>query len=186
VYITNEDKYLNKADLVVISGVGSFDAGINKLKSYKSFEIIQNRIEKNQLYVLGICLGMQLMLSESEEGNEKGLNWINGKVLKFKNIHSNKKFLKTHLGWNYISFTARESFFSSLDDKNKRFYFAHQYYAKLKDENNVLAYSNHNINFPSIINQNKLYGFQFHPEKSHEYGMKLFKIFLENIFDARK
>ena len=115
---------------------------------------------------------MQALFSESEEGSLKGMNLIEGKIIKFN--FEDKKFKVPHMGWNAVKF--KESIFDNFLNDNK-FYFVHSYYAKCNDEKNILGTTNYSKDFVSAVSKN-IYGVQFHPEKSHYYGKKFLEVFL--------
>lgn len=122
---------------------------------------------------MGICLGMQLLLNSSEEGNFKGLGWIDGHSRKF--VFNDKKLKIPHMGWNYIDKKQDDKLVNNLE--NSKFYFVHSYYVDTPDEN-ILTTTKYGKEFVSGIQKENIYGFQFHPEKSHKHGMQLFKNFL--------
>ena len=163
--ISSLDEDFKKYNKFIIPGVGNFDRAMNELKAYSSFELIKNKEFLKDKFVLGICLGMQLLFEESEEGKEKGLALFKGKVKKFKN----DKLRIPHMGWNNVY---GKNFYSDLN--NEKFYFAHSYYVECKEEY-IYAYSDYSIKFPAIVRQNNFYGIQFHPEKSNQNGLELLK-----------
>tara|TARA_B100001057_G_scaffold492475_1_gene584942 strand:+ start:1702 stop:2313 length:612 start_codon:yes stop_codon:yes gene_type:complete len=161
---------LEANNVLVLPGVGSFDSAINHLKSQGMYELLSDKNFLQKKYLIGICLGMQILLESSEEGNEKGLCLIPGKVKKFE-----KNITKVpHMGWNIIN-ECKQSF--SLLNK-KKFYFAHSYFAECKKEY-VQATCVHDHEFPAIIKSENIIGIQFHPEKSHQNGIFL----LKNLFN---
>ena len=167
--ISSLDEDFKKYNKFIIPGVGNFDRAMNELKAYSSFELIKNKEFLKDKFVLGICLGMQLLFEESEEGEEKGLSLFKGKVKKFKN----DKLRIPHMGWNNVY---GKNYYSDLN--NAKFYFAHSYYVECKEEY-IYAYSDYSIKFPAIVRQNNFYGIQFHPEKSNQNGMELLKKILK-------
>tara|TARA_Y100000816_G_scaffold291347_1_gene282444 strand:+ start:4503 stop:5117 length:615 start_codon:yes stop_codon:yes gene_type:complete len=165
-----EKSQLEESNVLVLPGVGSFDAAINYLKGQGIYELLSDKNFLKKKYLIGICLGMQILLENSEEGNEKGLCLIPGKVKKFE-----KNIIKVpHMGWNILN-ECKESF-SSL--KNMKFYFAHSYFVECKEEY-IQATCVHDHEFPAIIRSEKIIGIQFHPEKSHQNGILL----LKNLFN---
>ena len=175
VKITSDREYLNKADKIILPGVGSFDNGMKNLKKNNLIELLNRRALDDKIPFLGICLGMQLMCKKSEEGKEKGLGWFDADVIKFK---STKDYKVPHMGWNYVTKVNDKTNFLS-DKKKYRFYFVHSYYVNSYRPENVLFETDYNIKFHSGIQMNNLIGMQFHPEKSLHYGMDIFKIFSE-------
>ena len=135
-------------------------------------EIIIDKIEKGNLF-LGICLGMQLLGTASEEGDLNGLDIIPGQIIKFP--HSDK-FKVPHMGWNSVSFN-KKSIFNNIEDN--RYYFVHSYYFLPNDNAHILGKTRYMIDFVSCVRKDNVLGFQFHPEKSHKYGMTLLDSFVK-------
>ena len=165
---------IEKADKLILPGVGSFDSGIKNLEERNLISTLNKKVVKDKIPILGICLGMQLMTKQSEEGKLSGLGWIDAKTVKF----SVDGLRVPHMGWNKIKIVKDDSLFKNLPEE-VRFYFAHSYYVKCADEKNVLSTTNYGQNFSSIIKQGNIIGVQFHPEKSHKYGMQILKNFIE-------
>lgn len=167
----SEAKDIKNADAIILPGVGGYPAAINSLKKNKMIDEIFEHNEKQKL-IIGICLGMQLLFDCSEEiQHTSGLGLIKGKILKFSNKNNNN----FNVGWRNIKVTKNsDSIFKNLN--NKSFYFIHSYYAKVMNKNNIITYSNFNDkNFASSVNMNNIYGFQFHPEKSGENGLNIYR-----------
>ena len=160
-------------DIVILPGVGAFKSGIQFLKQDRINEKIKEYLERENSFIYGICLGMQLLFEKSFEFEKtKGLNLIKGNVIKFSKIENRL----THLGWNKISF--QESKFKSDLRKfeNKYFYFIHSYYAKPESAKNILGITQYgNKNFCSVVKKGKIFGTQFHPEKSGHWGIEFLK-----------
>jgi len=166
-----------RATKIVLPGVGSFDTAMKKIKEQNIHEILNEKALNEKIPVLGICLGMQLLTNNSEEGSQKGLGWINAETYSFKN-KIDKKFKIPHMGWNVVNKSNNSSLtknFNSLD--KTRFYFVHSYYVKVKNERNSILKTKYGIEFDSAIQNDNIFGAQFHPEKSHKFGMKLFENF---------
>ena len=164
---------IEKAKKLILPGVGAFDNGVSSLKSLKIFDAIKIAANKD-VPILGICLGMQLLGEESEEGKEEGLGLIPGKTIRFNLNDQNLKV--PHMGWNEIKPSKVSNLLENLDN-NSRFYFVHSYHFETKIETNSLAKTNYGIEFNSIIQHKQVYGTQFHPEKSHKFGIQLLKNF---------
>lgn len=176
---SNKDEILT-AKKLLLPGVGAFDNGMNRLKEEALIDILNYKVLSEKTPILGICLGMQLLLETSEEGNEKGLGWIRGDVKKF-NFESNDNRLKIpHMGWNIAKPLNHDTLFYGMEDE-ARFYFVHSYHAVCSHEDNILATTNYGYNFVSSVCQENIFGVQFHPEKSHKFGMRLLKNFAERI-----
>lgn len=156
---------LRAATSIILPGVGAFDNAMERLNSSGFSEAITD-FAKTGSPVLGICLGMQLLASQSEEGELKGLNLIRGDVVKFKS----KSLKVPHMGWNIVK-PKNESLFSHLE--NNKFYFVHSYYYIPKESEHVAGTTDYGHTFVSCINRENIFGVQFHPEKSHKFGMQL-------------
>ena len=171
--ITSDLEVIQKADKYLLPGVGSFDHGMISLRNSSFFNILEKEVLENKKPILGICLGMQLLSHSSEEGKEKGLGWIDAKTVKF-NLED-KKLSIPHMGWNEVTPRTSNTIFKNLE-KN-RFYFVHSYQVLCTIDNNILATSHYGQLFTCRVNNGNIYGVQFHPEKSHRYGMQLLKNF---------
>jgi len=178
---TNNKKKILDSSNVILPGVGAFGNAIERLKKYELQSIIIDYAKLNRP-LLGICLGMQLLLSESREfGVHKGLDLIEGKVIKIPN--NKKKDIKIpHIGWNELYPNKDKAGFNNkvLHEKlfKKNFYFVHSYICLTKDPRSTIAFSDYSgIPIPAFISKNNVYGCQFHPEKSDENGLEILKNF---------
>jgi len=174
--IFSEPEMIYKYDKLILPGVGSFDFAMNKLINNSWINPLNVFTLEKKNPILGICLGMQLLCNSSEEGKVKGLSWINGEVKKFK---TDEKFsLKVpHMGWNTVKFQKDCKLFEDLNHVNK-FYFVHSYFVECSEKNDITGITNYNgIEFVSSFNKDNVFGVQFHPEKSHKYGLKLLENF---------
>lgn len=163
------------AKKIILPGVGSFDYAMNKLNDSGLRDALDKAVLELHVPVLGICVGMQMMGTKSDEGKERGLAWIHGDVRKFESVR--KDYPLPHMGWNTISPTREDKIFEGLD-YTKGFYFLHSYYFECGDEY-VLANTEYCTQFTSMINRKNIYGIQCHPEKSHASGIKILKNFSE-------
>ena len=174
---SNESKIIEKAEKIILPGVGSFFHGMNNLIKYNLVDILNNQVIQNKKPILGICLGMQLFCKSSEENNSniKGLGWINATVKKFP---KECKILP-HMGWNIIETKNDSKFYKKKT--NLDFYFVHSYYMSndKSDKNILIEYSNYYIDFPAMIIKENIYGAQFHPEKSQKNGLEFLKMFAD-------
>ncbi|MBQ7257279.1 MAG: imidazole glycerol phosphate synthase subunit HisH [Abditibacteriota bacterium] len=175
VIITSDKKIIENADRIVLPGVGAFGKGMNNLKKGDFIPLIYNQIEKGKPF-LGICLGMQLCLSESEEmGHFKGLDLIKGNVVRFK--EGGNKI--PQIGWNNVYFN-KDTLFKGVPE-NSMFYFVHSYYVQ-PSPNAIAGTTFYNgINYCSAIEYNNIFATQFHPEKSGPVGLKV----LENFINVK-
>ncbi len=174
--ISNRIEDINEADFLVLPGVGKFDSAMKNIKNLKLDDILKENVLEKKTPILGICLGMQIMCLSSEEGNQKGLGFIDYEVKKFK--FSKESNLKVpHMGWNYLSKTSDGILLKKLVE-NPRFYFVHSYYVEDSELPFKSSLSEYGRNFVSSFEKNNIFGVQFHPEKSHKFGKELFKNFL--------
>ncbi|MBI5403565.1 MAG: imidazole glycerol phosphate synthase subunit HisH [Ignavibacteriae bacterium] len=178
VIISSEIKDIENAEKLILPGVGSFDAGMKNLHHLNIIDLLNRRVLEDKIPVLGICLGMQLLSSRSEEGTQEGLNWISGETIKFRFKENNNNLKIPHMGWNYVK-KIRESELLENMYSESRFYFVHSYHVVCENEEDVILKTLYGIEFTSALQRNNIFGVQFHPEKSHKYGLQLLKNFIE-------
>lgn len=177
--IASGHETLMSASAIVLPGVGAFDYGMQKLQSAGILESLAQRVLCDKVPFLGVCLGMQMLLECSEEGSLPGLGWIPGRVKKFDFSGLDKSGLKIpHMGWNTVLSTNSTCLFRGLDEE-ARFYFVHSYHAVCDEQSNSLGTSKYGYSFVSAVQKDNIFGVQFHPEKSHRFGMALLKNFAE-------
>lgn len=170
VFLTKDPAVINSADKIILPGVGAFDNGMKNLHESGLIPLLNERVLKEKIPVLGICLGMQLLFDKSEEGKEAGLGWIEGEVYKFQQNETSSLKIP-HMGWNYITPVNSSPLFER--ESKMKFYFVHSYYARCKNAENVIATCDYNGKFDCAVQKRNIYGVQFHPEKSHKFGMDL-------------
>lgn len=171
--ITNNPHEIDQCSKLILPGVGRFDYGMNEINKSGLKEILDYAALKDKKPILGICLGMQLMLEYSEEGNCEGLGWIKGTVNRFP---EDMNICVPHMGWNNICVKIDNGITNGLNETD-RFYFVHSYYACPDSPLNIMLETDYGVSFASGICDGNICGVQFHPEKSHKYGMKLLKNF---------
>lgn len=176
VVVTNSHEDLSKAEKFILPGVGSFDAAVNTMKESGLFSILNHEVEEKKKPILGICLGMQLLTKGSEEGKSAGLGWIDAYVRKFD---SDNNIKVPHIGWEYVTSSGSQHALLNNLSEMSRYYFVHSYYVVCNDRSNELLMCNYGVDFTCAIQHNNIMGVQFHPEKSHKYGMQLFRNFVE-------
>ena len=170
------DKIKN-ASKILLPGVGSFDTAMKKINESDLKEVLNEKALKEQVPVLGICLGMQLLTNSSEEGSLAGLGWIDAKTMSFKN-RIDKKYRIPHMGWNIVNKSNVSLLTNGFEEFDEtRFYFVHSYFVKVENEKNSILKTSYGVEFDSAIQKDNIYGAQFHPEKSHKFGMKFFENF---------
>lgn len=170
--VTNPDD-LSQASLIILPGVGSFDNGMCRLKERGFDQAIREVARDSNAMFLGICLGMQLLFEGSAEGEQPGLGLIPGRVMRFEN--GNLKV--PHMGWNRVRQVRGNQMLDGVFD-DARFYFAHSFHVACADEW-VLGKTCYGHEFPSVVMKDNIFGAQFHPEKSHKYGLSLLKRFVD-------
>lgn len=164
---------LNDFDKVILPGVGSFDYAMSLLNLNSWLDELNKFVLIDEKPILGICLGMQLMCKSSEEGKLPGLSWIDAHLKKFS-TSSNFQFKVPHMGWNNVKVKAGNSDLFKELEENNRFYFVHSYYVESHEKAYVSSITNYNeIDFVSSFQNENIFGVQFHPEKSHKFGLKL-------------
>ena len=174
--IIRESDKLSLYSKIIFPGVGAFGDAAQRIRVL-GFDHAIIEAAKEDRYILGICLGMQLLATRScEYGEHEGLNLIEGDVVNFKDEVSNINV--PHMGWNDVEFVREDKIFNDIKNHSD-FYFVHSYYFKCKNETDVLGITEYGIKFASVINKNNIYGTQFHPEKSQEQGLKFIKNFIE-------
>ncbi|MDD2268379.1 MAG: imidazole glycerol phosphate synthase subunit HisH [Eubacteriales bacterium] len=181
--ISRNPDIITNADKLILPGVGSYDMGMEQLKQFNLIEQIKIHAIDKQKPILGICLGMQLLGRRSEEGNKQGLSLIPFDVVKFNFdcINVEEKGLKIpHMGWDYTQNTFDDVLTDNLDER-QRYYFVHSYYAMCDDTENSLMSCKYGYLFTAAVKKGRIYGVQFHPEKSHNFGMKLLQNFVQRV-----
>lgn len=173
---TRDPGQLRRAAKLVLPGVGSFDAGMNNLRDFDLQPLLEELVLGARVPVLGICLGMQLFSQSSEEGRCPGLGWIEGKSVRFRFDSEHRSLRIPHMGWNEISVRGPNALVTDLG-KERWFYFAHSYHVECDDPANCLANTHYGLGFTSMLGRDNILGVQFHPEKSHRYGMELLRNF---------
>lgn len=174
--ISSDMTVIEASDRIILPGVGSFDHAIQNLHDLNLFYPIKELIIEKAKPILGICLGMQLLTKGSEEGNLEGFGLIDGYTHKFS--FSDNLLKIPHMGWNTLSLKKESSLFKDSLTEH-RFYFVHSYAIKCANLDNILSTTHYGIDFVSSFEKKNIIGVQFHPEKSHKFGISFFKNFVE-------
>lgn len=163
---------------IILPGVGAFDEAMTQLNQSGMREILDTMVLEHRTPVLGVCVGMQIMASSSDEGKLAGLSWFDAQVKLFDENDIRTKPKLPHMGWNEINTMREHTIFNSVDFE-KGFYFLHSFYFACQNDEDVLANAHYGKAFNCAVNKDNIFGFQFHPEKSHSNGINLFKNFAE-------
>lgn len=175
IYATSKDD-VSKADKYILPGVGAFDMGMTMLNNSGMREELDRQVLQEKKPILGICLGMQMLGKQSEEGTEQGLGYIPFVCKKFRLEGENLRV--PHMGWDYVDIKKANPL-ARNPKEGLRFYFVHSYYAVCEEKEDILMTCDYGDKFIAAVNKNNVYGVQFHPEKSHGYGKWLLKNFVE-------
>jgi imidazole glycerol-phosphate synthase subunit HisH len=175
--ISSDPKDILAASKLILPGVGHFDRGMSSLSSLGFIEPLKERVLNDKVPILGICLGMQMFARHSEEGSREGLGLIQGEVVRF-HFDGDRALKIPHMGWNRICFVRRDVLARGLEDE-PRFYFVHSYHLICDDPEDILATTEYGYEFVSAVSCGHVLGVQFHPEKSHKYGMAFLRNFVE-------
>lgn len=165
------------ADRLILPGVGAFDEGMRQLAQRGLIEPLRRKVLEQHAPVLGICLGMQLLTEGSAEGSLPGLGFLHARAHRFDFAIQGLKV--PHMGWNTLKVCKPGGLFISPLEQEQRFYFVHSYYVTCDDQEDVLATTEYGVEFVSAFQRGNIYGVQFHPEKSHRFGMSLLRRFAE-------
>ena len=176
--ISSKPEIIEKASKLILPGIGHFAKGMENLIQNNLVDILTQRVMKEKTPLLGICLGMQLLTNHSEEGNIDGLRWIDVRTKRFNLSDSEENLRIPHVGWNRF-LVKNESILLNNLPLDIRFYFVHSYYVSSEKPEYIIAESNYGRVFASMIQKENIYGTQFHPEKSHQYGLQLIDNFLK-------
>lgn len=169
---------LDGVSRIILPGVGAFDQAMKRLRDSGMFERVSSLALDAKVPTLGVCVGMQILLQSSEEGTAAGLGWIEGRVVRFEATQAADRVWVPHMGWNDVRVEPGSALFREMTD-DARFYFLHSYFCRCDHERNVVARTVYGAEFACAVSSGNIHGVQFHPEKSHQYGVKLLRNFAE-------
>lgn len=178
VLISSKKKDIESATKLILPGVGHFDYGMNKLRNADFFQSLNHQVLEKKIPILGICLGAQLLTEGSEEGEQPGLGWIKGKTIRFQEEKMTTNLKIPHMGWSDITIEKESLLFENMYEE-PRFYFVHSYHIECEKED-ILTSSRYGYTFTGGVERDNILGVQFHPEKSHKFGMLLLQNFVKN------
>lgn len=173
--VSTEAELVN-AERLILPGVGAFDWAMERLDRSGMRDALCKRVLIDRIPVLGVCVGMQMMADRSEEGSRAGLGWISGSVERFRDDWFDQATHLPHMGWNDVEPALGEPLFAGMDAA-PRFYFLHSYYFRPAAPRSVIGKSNYGVEFASAVRKDNVWATQFHPEKSHSWGVALLRNF---------
>lgn len=174
--ISGDPEVIRGAEKLILPGVGHFGAGMENIRSKGLEELLNEKVIKQGVPVLGICLGMQLMARHSEEGDARGLGWFDADVVHFDTNRMDG--LKVpHMGWNDVKLTHAHPLFPDAAAE-ERFYFVHSYHIRCERPQDIQAEVHYGYDFTCAVSRDNIIGVQFHPEKSHRFGMEVMERFI--------
>lgn len=174
--ISTHDEIL-RAEKLILPGVGHFDRGMSQILERGLLAPLRERVVIQRAPIMGICLGMQLLCAGSEEGTLPGLGFVGADVRKFQAL-PNQNLKIPHMGWNTVRVTCDNPLING-EGEEPRFYFVHSYYVVPNVSDLAIAMATHGVEFCAALQSGNIFGVQFHPEKSHRFGMALMKRFVE-------
>lgn len=177
VFVAATPSELDQAKKIILPGVGAFDWAMSKLSRSGLREKLDEMVLGRKVDVLGVCVGMQMMARRSEEGKLPGLAWLAADVIRFDTAGFREPMLLPHMGWNDVEPQATDTLFRNLS--SPRYYFLHSYYIAPDNPAHMLATTTYGRSFASAVRARNVYGTQFHPEKSHQWGIQLLRNFAE-------
>jgi glutamine amidotransferase len=174
--ISADHAVIASAGKLILPGVGAFDQGMQNLAERGLIPLLQRKVVEEGVPVLGVCLGMQLLARTSEEGRCPGLGWLDAVAVRFRPLAGDTRLKVPHMGWNTIMVERPHPILSGLED-GARFYFVHSYHVVCRDPGSVLSRTSYGVDFVSAVARGNIVGVQFHPEKSHRFGMQVYRNF---------
>ena len=175
--LTSDSKIIASAARLILPGVGAFDQGMRNLHRRGLIEPLSLAVLQRKVPVLGICLGMQLMGQGSDEGEDDGLGWLPFRCSRFSFNAQSESLKVPHMGWDTVRIRREHELLAGCGDAS-RFYFVHSYFCPLDIEDACVASTHYGVEFSSVVSRDNIAGVQFHPEKSHNFGMQLLANFV--------
>lgn len=179
VVIASGKEEIERANKLILPGVGHFDYAMKELRRSTFFDTLNETVLNKKIPILGICLGVQLLTKSSEEGSEPGLGWINAKTVKFREDQLDKNHKIPHMSWSDTTFNTQSKLFTGMYD-NPRFYYVHSFHLECEHSEDILCRAQYGYDFIAGVERGNVLGVQFHPEKSHKFGMKFLQNFIEH------
>jgi imidazole glycerol-phosphate synthase subunit HisH len=179
--ITSDPDVIARAEKLILCGIGAFDDGMSRLEKMGITDLLRKKALEDKTPILGICLGMQLFTRGSEEGSQQGLGLVDAftRRFDFSNIANERPLRIPHMGWNKVSLSKPSRLFENMYE-DPRYYFVHSYYVSLSNPADELLRADYGLPFTAAFEKDNIVGCQFHPEKSHKFGIKLYENFVRN------
>lgn len=174
--LASEPGEILRARKLILPGVGAFASAMNNLRARDYAAALDQKVLVEKTPILGICLGMQLFSRQSEEGQVPGLGWLDAQTVRFQFPASGQQLKVPHMGWNTITVCQESPLFAETEDE-RRFYFVHSFHMQCNDPRDILAHTLYGLEFTSVVCRGNILGTQFHPEKSHRFGLAFFRAF---------
>lgn len=173
--VSSDPAVVAGASKLILPGVGAFGSAMQSLEDRGLIPVLNEAVRQRGVPILGLCLGMQLFTRRSEEGGRAGLGWIAADTLRFE---ASRDLKVPHMGWNRVEIGKPDSLLATLPP-DPRFYFVHSYYVRCDHSDDVLLWSRHGLRFAAGVRRDNIWGMQFHPEKSHSFGLAVIRQFAE-------
>lgn len=177
---SSDPAVIRGAEKLILPGVGAFDAAMRKFRETGLVSVVGELVLEKKIPILGLCVGLQLMTKGSEEGSEAGLGWFDAETVRFKFDAEHASLKIPHMGWNEINIRRDHPLVNGLPEES-RFYFVHSYHVVAQETDAVLATTEYGVTIHSILGRGNILGAQFHPEKSHKFGLQFLKNFAERV-----
>lgn len=176
--ISSDPSVVAGASGIILPGVGAFDHAMRKLRAGPLLAALEQRVLREHIPLLGLCLGAQLLTNSSEEGKERGLGWVDAATVRFDATRTTERLAIPHMGWSDVT-TVQPHELLETDESQPRFYFAHSYHIQCNDPSLTIATARYGYDFTAAVASGNVMGVQFHPEKSHVFGMRLLRNFCQ-------
>ena len=176
--ISSREEDILSAEKLILPGVGAFDTCVEKLQASGLTDSINKKVLEEKVPVLGVCVGLQLLTAGSEEGVLPGLGWIQGKVIKFRRDLLPPELKIPHMGWTDVEICKPSRLFEGMYEE-PRFYFVHSFHLQIDNPQDALVEASYGYKFVAGVERGNIMGVQFHPEKSHKFGMRLLENFVK-------
>lgn len=182
--VSRDPGEIREADRIILPGVGAFDRAMEQLRGAGVIDVLSECVLERRTPLLGVCVGMQILGAGSEEGQEPGLGWIKAHVERFRQPREGFAMRVPQMGWNLLRHARTDPLLAGFEAGDFYLYFLHSYHMVCEDTANVVAWTRYGYDFPSLVRSGNIWGVQGHPEKSHRFGMALFRNFLAEVRNA--